>query len=330
MALAPWVRAWNAIRSTASRRPATRACSPESERLPSTDRTPSVNLFWGRAVTPTTSPRIARMWYPGRLFMVTTSTPFSTPKRALSILPRHLQHIECRVQLLRGELARIEVSALDDDLPDRAAFGERLLGHRGRLVVPEVPVERRDDRGRTLGVLPHPRLVRLDTRDAAVGEQPRHRGQQPDRLQQVAGHHRKHDVELEVALRPGERDRRVVADDLRADLPYRLADHRVDLARHDRRAGLEVGQVQFGEAGPRPGAHPADVVCDLVQPDGDDAQLAGRLDERVPGALRLEVVARLGQRQAGHLDEARDDRGGEAGRGVDAGTDRGAAQRQLG
>src|SRR5437764_2779782 len=210
MALAPCWRAWKAIRSTASRRPATRNCSPESERSPPSDRTPSVNLFWGRAVTPTTSPRIDRMWYPGRSFMVTTSTTITTRYLPRLISPGHFQHIECLVQLSTGHRARLDVPALDDDLADGAPLGERLLGHRGRLVVPEVAVERRDDRRRTLGVLPHPRLVRFDAGDAAVGEQPGHVRQQPDRLQQVARHHRQHHVELEVALRAGERHRRVV------------------------------------------------------------------------------------------------------------------------
>ena len=96
------------------------------------------------------------------------------------------------------------------------------------------------------------------------------------------------------------------------------------------RAGLQVGQADLAQAGARAGAHPADVVADLGQADRDGAQLAGRLDQPVAGALRLEVVAGLGQRQPGGLGQLGDDRGGEAGRGVDPGADRGAAQRQLG
>ena len=68
----------------------------------------------------------------------------------------------------------------------------------------------------------------------------------------------------------------------------------------------------------------------LFRPTAIGAQRAGQLDQAVAGALRLEVVARLGQRQAGLGGDQRDHLGGEAGRRVDAGADRGAAQRQLG
>ena len=50
---------------------------------------------------------------------------------------------------------------------------------------------------------------------------------------------------------------------------------------------------------------------------------------RVARALRLEVVARLGERQLGGRCQLRDHRRREPGRGVDAGADRGAAQGQL-
>src|SRR4051794_16773075 len=56
-----------------------------------------------------------------------------------------------------------------------------------------------------------------------------------------------------------------------------LRQHRVDLARHDRRAGLQVGQMDLGQAGARTRTHPTDVVADLRQPDGDGAQLTRRL-----------------------------------------------------
>ena len=45
----------------------------------------------------------------------------------------------------------------------------------------------------------------------------------------------------------------------------------------------------------------------LVRRHRDRAQLAGQLDQGVAGALRLEVVARLGQRQPGRVGELGDD-----------------------
>ena len=204
-----------------------------------------------------------------------------------------------------------------------------LLGDLGCLLVADVPVERRHDRRRALGVLPGAIRVGGDARDASVREETADVGQQPDRLQDVARQHGQHDVQLEVAGRATEGDGGVVADDLGTDHAHRLGDHRVHLARHDRRARLQVGDVDLAQPGARTGAHPAQVVGDLEEADRHRPQLARCLDEAVLGALRLEVVARLGQRQAGALGQHRDGAVRETGRHVDAGADRGPAERQL-
>ena len=78
-----------------------------------------------------------------------------------------------------------------------------------------------------------------------------------------------------------------------------------------------------------PDAHPAQVVADLGQPDRDRAQHAAQLDERVAGALGLEVVAGLGELLTGGVVQRLDRGACEPGRGVDAGADGGAAERQL-
>ena len=234
------------------------------------------------------------------------------------------------VQLLLGESPGGDVPALDDDLANRLALRERLLGDARRLLVAEVLVERGHDRRRALGVLAQPLDVGGDAVDTAVGEQPRHRGKQPDRLEQVAPEHRQHDVELEVPRGATPRHRGVVADDLGAGHERRLGDDRVHLPRHDRRARLEVRQVDLAQPRARARAHPAQVVGDLRQSDRDGPQLPGQLDEAIARALRLEVVAGLGQRQARAGGELRDHAPTEAGRRVDAGADGRPAQRQLG
>ena len=126
------------------------------------------------------------------------------------------------------------------------------------------------------------------------------------------------------------RDGRVVADDLRRDLRRGLRQHRVDLARHDRAARLQVGQTDLAESGERARSHPADVVGDLGQRDRDGAQGARRLDEAVACGLGLERVLRRGQRvdtrrlhQLGHHLRA------EAVGGVEAGSDGGATDGQF-
>ena len=121
-----------------------------------------------------------------------------------------------------------------------------------------------------------------------------------DRLEQVAGDHREHHVELEAARGAGERDRRVVADHLGADLEGGLGDHRVDLAGHDARPGLEVLQVDLGEPGRRAAAHPAQVVADLDQArrrTSCSAPLSSTSESWVPCASKW--FARLGELAAG-------------------------------
>src|SRR5262249_9216625 len=78
----------------------------------------------------------------------------------------------------------------------------------------------------------------------------------------------------------------------------RLADDRVDLARHDRRAGLQVRDADLGQPGPRARAHQAQVVADLVERHCGGAQHSAGRDQPVPGPGRLEVVRGLGPRPA--------------------------------
>ena len=76
------------------------------------------------------------------------------------------------------------------------------------------------------------------------------------------------------------------------DLQHDLGDHRVDLARHDRGALLQLRQEQLADPGARARAHQREVVGDLRQRDGDDLQRARQLDQRVAVGLRLERVLR--------------------------------------
>ena len=171
-------------------------------------------------------------------------------------------------------------------------------------------------------------LVGLDADDAIVGERARRVGQQPDRLQHVGGEHRLVDVELEMALARADRDRGVIAEHPAAHHRQRLALGRIDLAGHDRGAGLVLRQDQFAEARARAGAEQADVVGDLEQVGGERVQRAMR--ERI-GAVRgqrLELVRRADERQPGDRRDLLRKQLGEARMRVEPGADRGAALRQ--
>ena len=101
----------------------------------------------------------------------------------------------------------------------------------GRLLVAEVGDEGGGQGRRRLRVAAAPLDVGLEAGHAAVGQHPGRGGQQADRLQQVAGHHRHGHVELERPGGAGEGHRGVVADHLGRHLHHHLGDDRVDLAR---------------------------------------------------------------------------------------------------
>src|SRR4029079_2972549 len=115
-------------------------------------------------------------------------------------------------------------------------------------------------------------------------------GQQADGFEQVGGHDGDADVQLEGSVGAGPGDGGVVAGHLGAHHDRSFADDGVDLARHDRGARLQVRDGDFAEAGVGTGAHPAQVIVDLHEGDGNVAQLAGGFDEAVAVGLRLEVV----------------------------------------
>ena len=169
-----------------------------------------------------------------------------------------------------------------------------------------------------------------DAVDAPGGELPAGGGQVGDRLEQVAGHQRDVDVELEV--RPTGPPT-VMA----VSLPMTWADTWV---RTSAMTGLtlpgmieeplqELGQEQLGQPGPRARPHPADVVGDLGAAHRHRLEGPGQLDQGVAGALGLERVGGRRQLQAGGGGDPLAHPGRELGVGVEAGADRGAAERQL-
>ena len=151
-------------------------------------------------------------------------------------------------------------------------------------------------------------------------------------MAEVEGHQRHHHVELELAAGGGGGDGGVEADHLVADHGQHLGHGRVDLARHDRRAGLDRRQPQLAEPGGRAAAEQPHVAADAQQLDRRAAQRAGEGHE---GAERLHgagEAARRRERHAGELRQLVDHQLPVARVGVDAGAHRGAAdaeQREL-
>src|SRR5262249_39484078 len=105
--------------------------------------------------------------------------------------------------------------------------------------------------------------ARLNSSNAVVGEALRGIAQELDRLQEVVDDYRLEDVELEMALGARKSDRGVVAEHLHTDHGQRFALRRVDLSRHDRRAGLVLPKRELAQTRPRATAEEADVVGDF-------------------------------------------------------------------
>ena len=189
--------------------------------------------------------------------------------------------------------------ALPDDVRDGAAGLDGGLGDLGGRRVADVGAERRGDGRAAIEQLAAARLVGLDAAHAPFGEHGHGVPENRRRVQRVPGHDRHHHVQLELPGGAGGEDRGVAAPDLLADLIDHLGHRRIDLAGHDRRAGLHRRQRDLGEARAGTAAQQAEVGRHLVDFDGEPAQSA-RVGQHVAHALRdAEPVARRRHRDAG-------------------------------
>ena len=122
-------------------------------------------------------------------------------------------------------------------------------------------------------------------------------------MQDVVDDDRSHGVQLEVALGAGGGDDRVLAHDLKAHHDHGFLLGRVDLAGHDRRAGLVGGQSELVKAGPGTGSQPAHVVGDLHERNRDASQSGADGHHGVQRALGGELVRGGPERKPGQLGQ---------------------------
>ena len=234
------------------------------------------------------------------------------------------------VQLRLVELAALDVAEVDHGLADRGAARHGLLGDlRGRLVA-DLPVQRGDDGG-------DDSARRASARASAVSPATHRSASSAARSpadatdsSRLRRHHRHHHVELEAPGRAGPRDRRVVADDLRAHLQHRLGHHRVDLAGHDRRPRLQVGQVDLGEPGGRPDCPSSAGRC---RPWSRPTAKVRSSPESSTSASRAPCASKWSRASVNgrpvRLASSAMTAAAKPARRVDAGADGGAAERQL-
>lgn len=77
-------------------------------------------------------------------------------------------------------------------------------------------------------------------------------GKNMQRLEHRLADNRFHDVQLQLTRFRRYGDTGIVADDLEAHLIHHFRQYGVDFSRHDGRSRLQLGQIDFVEAGPRP------------------------------------------------------------------------------
>ena len=223
------------------------------------------------------------------------------------------------------ELRVGDVTAADGFFAQRRAVLVRGLGDLGGIIIADLRRQRRYQHQRAVERRLDVVFPCLDSDNAIIGKGDCGVGQELYRLQEVVGHQRIVDVELEMALAAGKGERCVVAEHLDADLRQGFALGRVDLTRHDRRARLVFRQRQFAKARTRTGAEEADVVGDLEERCGCGVDGTMAEDHGIVGSQRLKLVGCGDEGDTGDLGDLFGDLFGKADRGVKAGSDRGAA-----
>src|SRR5205085_7132222 len=128
------------------------------------------------------------------------------PSAYCSSRMRHLFRLHVLVELRARQQAQRNRSVAQRD-----ALLVRVLGDLGGVVVADVRVQSGDEHERLAQVFVNLRAVEFDAGDAVINEAVTGVFQEADRMEQVVDQHRLEDVQLEVALRAGETDGRVVA-----------------------------------------------------------------------------------------------------------------------
>src|SRR5207248_6952041 len=108
------------------------------------------------------------------------------------------------------ELLALEETKFEAGLPQRLILHIRFVSDLGRFVVADVRTEGGDEHEGAVHVLRNLFAVRLDAHHAVLGKGVARVAQQPHRVEEIVDDHRLEDVELKVALRPREGNRRVV------------------------------------------------------------------------------------------------------------------------
>jgi hypothetical protein len=148
-------------------------------------------------------------------------------------------------------------------------------------------------------------------------------------VKEVADHDGLEDVELEVTLRTSEGDSGLVTKDLAAEHGQRLTLGGVDLAGHDGRTGLVLGELELTKTAARTRTEESDVLSDLEERGGQGVQLTVGLNNGVVGSKSLELVGSSDELVTGELSDLGSNVLGEALEGVETGADSGTTLSEV-
>lgn len=134
------------------------------------------------------------------------------------------------------------------------------------------------------------RLISLQTLNKVGVEAVHAIGENAHAVEQVGDHDRLENVEFKLAVHTTDGGSDVVTHDLGADHSEGLALGGVDLARHNRRSRLILGEAELTKTAAGAGAEVADVLGDLEQRAGQGVQRSGSLDDGVVGSENFKLV----------------------------------------
>ena len=146
-------------------------------------------------------------------------------------------------------------------------------------------------------------LVGLKAVDEVLLEALHAVGEDANAVQQVADHDGLEDVEFELAVHTTDGSGNVVTHNLRANHGEGFALGRVHLPRHDRGAGLILGEEQLIQTAARTRSKVADVLGDLEERAGKGVQGTRGLDNGIMGSQDLELVGGGLELSASHFGD---------------------------
>ena len=203
----------------------------------------------------------------------------------------------------------IQNALLQDEILHGAAGLNGPFGQVGRRLVADMGAQGRDDAHAVVHHGLAPRGVGRDPHDAVVHQCMYRVGQGLHRLDEMIKDNGLKGVELQLSAFRCHGDGHIVANDIEGHLAHHFGDDRVDLARHDRAARLELGQNDFAKAGTRAGGQETQVIADLRELDGE--ALAGRREGDIGAAVGRggDQVIAVDERDARQFSEALDSLG---------------------